>query len=321
MEKTSLRRNASMLVGVGLMATPLLATASPAFAAGCQTTDPAATEVLPGVCEVQFAESGTYSFTAPSGVAKMTAIIVGAGGGAMDANAVYGGGGGEVIYVASVDVSAPLAIEVGAGVDGSTPQAGSSSVNGDVARGGHTGTYDASGTVVEAGGYSGNGNAGWPDAGGAPGGGAGGAATSLAVAGPGVTASQVANDTDMWPALGGEPEYGPGGPLGSPVPGTPAGAGAPSEGDFGNDGLVILRWTSSSEDSGSALVNTGLTSWGVALGAMFAIGLFFVATGAFRAKNVLQFAGSRARLVQLMRVADARLKRVEGSQEDDQLKG
>jgi hypothetical protein len=319
MENTSRRSNTVALVGVGLMATPLIAAGSPAFAAGCQITDPAATEVLPGVCEVQFAEGGTYSFTAPSGVAKMTAIIVGAGGGAMNANAVYGGGGGEVIYVASVDVGAPLAIEVGVGVDGSTPQAGSSSVNSDVARGGHTGTYDASGTFVEAGGYSGNGNAGWADQGGAPGGGAGGVATSLAVAGPGVSASAIANDADMWPALGGEPEYGPGGPLGSPVPGTPAGAGAPSEGDFGNDGLVILRWTSSNGDSGAGLVNTGLTSWSIALGAIFALGLFFVATGAFRAKNDLQFAGSRARLVQLMRVADARLKRVEGSQEDDQI--
>lgn len=320
MEKTSLRRNTAALVGVGLMATPLLAVGSPAFAAGCQTTDPAATEVLPGVCEVQFAEGGTYSFTAPSGVAKMTAVLVGAGGGAVNVNALYAGGGGEVIYVSSVDVSAPLSIVVGAGVDESTPQAGSSSVNGDVARGGHSGTYDANGNPYEGGGASGNGNSGWVDQGGAPGGGAGGAGTSLAAPGPGITASEVANDSDMWPALGGEPAYGPGGPLGSPVPGTPAGAGAPSEGDFGNDGLVILRWTSSNADSGS-LANTGLTSWNIVLGAMFAIGLFFVATATLRAKNDLQFAGSRARLVQLMRAADARLKRAEEAQGDDQIKG
>lgn len=60
-----------------------------------------------------------------------------------------------------------------------------------------------------------------------------------------------------------------------------------------------------------SLPNTGLTTLGIVLGMMLA-GVFFVfASGSFRLKEELQFAGSRERLVGLLRVADARLRRAE----------
>jgi hypothetical protein len=324
MEKfSSFRRNSVAIAGVSLIAAPLAVMATPAFAVAdaCTAVNAGATEVLPGVCELQFVEAGDFTFTAPSGVAKLSAVIVGAGGGSLTTlYDAYAGGGGEVIFVQTVDVSAPVEIEVGLGSDGSTASGGSSSVNDKVAAGGFSGTYDGV-TNCTCGGYSGNGNAGWDDMLSAAGGGAGGAAPDQFSGGPGLTASEAADESSMWPAVSGEDSYGAGGNMVTPgaLTKTP-GSGADTSTPAGEDGLVILRWTSASGDSG-ALVNTGLTSWGVALGAMFAIGLFFVATGAFRAKNDLQFAGSRARLLQLMRVADARLKRAEEAHDDDQIKG
>ena len=306
----NLRRNAVALAGVGLVATPLISLASPALATdACGTTDPSATEVLSGVCEVQFAEAGQYSFTAPSGVAKLSAVIVGAGGGFVEASGGYAGGGGAVVYVASVDTSAPVAIEVGVGSDSSNYAGGQSSVNSDVAAGGHDGTHDGTASC-ECGGASGNGHLGWSDYGAAAGGGAGGNALDQFTGGSGLTASAVANDSAMWPATAGEPEYGAGGNMISlPSIAGVAGSGANSDALAGDDGLVIFRWTMGSNEP--ALVNTGLTTWSIVLGALLAGCLFFFASGSFRARNELKFAGSRQRLVELLRDADERLRRNE----------
>jgi hypothetical protein len=313
MEKLSThRRNASLMGGFGLMASPLVALGTPAFAstADCTAVDPSATEVSAGVCEIQFVDAGDFSIAAPSGVAKMSAVLVGGGGGHTSFYGEYAGGGGSVVYVASVNTSAPIEVTVGEGVDGAVDAGGASSVNSDEAAGGFSGNRDGT-TGCACGGYSGNGNAGWLGVGGA-GGGAGGSAIDIATGGLGRTASAVANDAEMWPALPGEPAYGPGGLFGVTVtPVETAGAGAPSDGSVGNDGLVILRWTY------AGLANTGLTTWNIALGAMFAAGLFFVAFGSLSARNKLRFAGSRERLVGLLKDANDRLSREDSSRRDD----
>jgi len=139
------------------------------------------------------------------------------------------------------------------------------------------------------------------------GGGAGGAAPDQYTGGPGVTASAVANDAEMWPAVAGEPEYGAGGDvIVLPSVAGVAGSGANTDAASGEDGLVVLRWTMTPN-----LANTGLTSWSIALGALFAGALFFVASGSFKARSELQFAGRRQRLVALLRDADERLGRTE----------
>ena len=299
----------SALAGVGLMSTPLIAVASPAFAADCGTTTPAATEVAAGICEVVFDSPGDYSFTAPSGIAKLTALVVGGGGGATYYNGTYGGGGGAVVYVADVSTAAPVDITVGAGVDSSSPQAESSSVGADVAEGGFSGTYVDLTNQYFGGGSSGNGNAGsafgFSDAG--AGGGAGGPA-AVEMGGIGVTASDAAGDAVLWPAVAGEPAYGKGGDYLAPIAiSDVAGEGAPSDGSFGNDGIVILRWAPIEP----ALVNTGLSMTNIWLGAMFAAGLMLVAFGSLSAKGQLRFAGRRDRLIGLLRETDAKLRRQE----------
>ncbi len=313
MEKLSThRRNVAAFAGLGLIATPLVALGNPAFAAtaDCTAVDPSATEVLPDICEIQYPETGEYTFTAPAGVTKLSAVIVGAGGARSTAEfGNYAGGGGAVVYVSQVDVSAPIDVVVGMGAQTSDAAGTASSVNDDVAAAGFTGTADPS----PGGGASGNGNAGgliYAEGGG----GGAGAAGSGSNGGIGLQASAVANDTAMWPAVDGEPYYGSGGDVQPMVAGYgEAGWGADGSGqrDFGMDGLVILRWTF------AGLANTGLTTWNIALGAMFAAGLFFVAFGSLSARNTLRFAGSRERLVGLLKDANDRLSREDSSRRDD----
>jgi hypothetical protein len=244
MEKNSiLRRNAAAIAGVGLIASPLIALANPALAAtaDCTAVDPSATEVLPDICEVQYLETGEYTFTAPAGVTKLSAVIVGGGGARETTSGNYAGGGGAVVYVSQVDASAPVDVVVGIGAQSSSDAAGSaSSVNDAVAAGGFTGT-----SADAHGGDSGNGNAGGSIYAEGGGGGAG-AAGSGSNGGIGLQASAVANDSAMWPAVDGEPYYGSGGNVTPMVPGYGvAGDGADGSGqrDYGMDGLVILRWT------------------------------------------------------------------------------
>lgn len=109
---------------VGLGAGGLLAAlggAAPAvaFTGTCPTTAPAATLVADNVCEVRFTAPGTSTFTVPSGVTKLSAVLVGAGGGAQSTNQgqfslEYAGGGGAVVYLDSVSGSS-VTVAVGAG--------------------------------------------------------------------------------------------------------------------------------------------------------------------------------------------------------------
>ncbi len=57
-----------------------------------------------------------WTLTVPAGVTKVSALLVGAGGnGASDGNREAAGGGGEVVYIDSVDASTPLQIRAGFG--------------------------------------------------------------------------------------------------------------------------------------------------------------------------------------------------------------
>ena len=316
------RRGVASVTGAGLIGAPFLLVGAPALAAdSCGTTDPAATQVSAGVCEVSFATAGDFTFSAPTGVTKLTALIVGAGGSSgADNTGAYGGGGGNVVFVGSVDVSAPVAVTVGLGADGNS-QGESSSVNSDLAEGGYSGMNTPTGPC-DCAGSSGNGNAGssyWNGTNETGAGGGAGGAAFLDAPGVGVSASDIADDTELWPALADEPIYGAGGNAminpGSLVGN--AGDGAIADGvSAGNDGLVVLRWAPIAT-SEPALVNTGLTTWSIALSALMAGALFFVASGTFRARSELQFAGSRQRLVSLLREADLRLRRTERTGSDE----
>jgi hypothetical protein len=219
---------------------------------------------LPGICELQFVEAGDFTFSAPTGVTKLAALVVGGGGATVyQDQGIYAGGGGAVVYVANVDISAPVDITVGIGAQSASDiQGGSSSVNADSAAGGFTGVPDPNNAGV--GGASGNGNEGSIyDIGGGimrgSGGGAGGAAGGYD-GGLGVLASEAANDAAMWPADPSEPYYGAGGAIQSMVPGYgEAGWGADGTGqrDYGMDGLVILRWTPGSASLPATGVNAG----------------------------------------------------------------
>jgi hypothetical protein len=245
MEKNSLRRGVAAAMGATLVASPLLALATPAFAAGCATTEPAATEVLPGVCEVQYFEYGDFTFDVPAGVTKLTAILVGAGGATDTTSGSYAGGGGAVVYVENVDISAPVDIYVGIGAQPGVARGEDTTVNSAVAAGGYSGN-----TTAPSGGASGNGNLGSFDGyTQGSGGGAGGNAVG-ATGGVGVTASSVANDPEIWPAVNDEIVYGAGG---SDTPSNPGygdygwGGDGSGQRDYGFDGTVILRWVTGSK--------------------------------------------------------------------------
>jgi hypothetical protein len=267
-------RTVGHVTGVSLMLAPVALVGTSAFAAGsCQTTTPTATLVAPGICEVAFTEAGDFSFTAPSGIAKLQAVVVGGGSGAWNAaNNLYGGGGGAVEFFDDVDVSAPIEIVVGAGGEYNSGVGEDSEINGDVVNGG-----DYSG-------ISGNGNVWATD----PvyvnfvaGGGAGGDAPSEALGGPGLKASEIAAGSDLFPASASEPEFGAGGDsitaYNTTIASTPdvPGHGGNAMGadtlssppnvymsaDDGRDGAVFLRWS-------TGLAATGFDADELALGAV-----------------------------------------------------
>jgi hypothetical protein len=267
-------RTVGHVTGVSLMLAPVALVGNSAFAAGsCQTTIPAATLVSAGICEVSFTEAGDFTFTAPSGIAKLQAVVVGGGSAAWSAaNNLYGGGGGDVEFFDDVDVSTPIEIVVGAGGEYDSGVGEDSEINGDVVNGG-----DYSG-------ISGNGNDWATD----PvyvnfvaGGGAGGDAPSEALGGPGLKASEVAAGSDLFPASANELEFGAGGDsitayntTISSAPDVPGHGGnatvadtlsiAPDTiltGDDGRDGAVYLRWS-------PGLAATGVDADELALGAV-----------------------------------------------------
>jgi hypothetical protein len=160
--------------GAGLLSTAL---AAPAAAADtCTPIDgaPAATVVVTGVCQVVVTDSGSY--TIPASIAKVSAVVLGAGGGADvggNGSSTYaaGGGGGQLVYIDSVATGAPLTVAIGAGGTGSTAGAGGAGGNttfdGATALGGGGGTAASNPTTSTSyaiGGASGNGNVAVPGA-------------------------------------------------------------------------------------------------------------------------------------------------------------
>ncbi len=104
------------VLGIGAGGLVLGGAAAPAsaFTGTCPTTVPAATLVADGVCEVRMTASG--SFTPPAGIAKLSAVLVGAGGGAAyTTDGFYAGDGGSVTYIDSVSLAGPIPVVVGVG--------------------------------------------------------------------------------------------------------------------------------------------------------------------------------------------------------------
>ncbi len=105
------------LVGAGSVGLAV-GTAAPAeaFAGTCPATTPAAVLVADGVCEVRITTVGASTFNPPSGITKLAAVLVGAGGGGWSEDTeAYAGNGGAVVYVDSVPLTGPISVNVGAG--------------------------------------------------------------------------------------------------------------------------------------------------------------------------------------------------------------
>lgn len=117
-------RTGAVTVGVlALSGAGTLAAALPAYAAPtCPATTPAAV-LLPGtsICEIRIVAD--TSVTIPSSVAKVGAVLVGAGGGGYDAGPGvfgYAGDGGRMTYISFAGDGVPRPVVVGsAGVGGS----------------------------------------------------------------------------------------------------------------------------------------------------------------------------------------------------------
>lgn len=108
------------LAGAGVVGLAVGGAAAPAqaFTGSCAITVPAAVLVADGVCEVRFSATGAFSFTPPSGITKLAAVLVGGGGGAgLDTtdSASYAGNGGKVVYIDSLPLGGPVTGVVGAG--------------------------------------------------------------------------------------------------------------------------------------------------------------------------------------------------------------
>ena len=285
-----LTRNIALASGAGLAVVPLALAATPSFAAAdCGE----GTEVTAGICEKAYTTAGDYTFTAPSSVAKMSAVLVGGGqGGGVQLFGggeflAYGGGGGGVLFVDSVSPSAPVVISVGAGGAADFSGGGDTTVGPHVAGGGGTGdAIPSSGSPQE--------NAGFlvepdPPAGLFSGGGAGGTPTDCS-AGAGLTASSVASGSSLFPALLGEPMFGEGGSCSGVTLVSEAGAGKGGDvytelsplpvADPGADGAVILRWTPGLPDTG-----VSIQPWLIGASVAGVLGGALLASGALRARR------------------------------------
>ncbi len=294
--RTAVRASA-IGAGAGLLVAPFALTAPAANAAvDCGTTTPTATVINGTICEVRFDTAGSYSFTAPSGVSKLAAVVIGAGGGALgNSYEAYGAASGVAVYVDSVDTSANIDVIVGAhGIGGETPTDGeASSVNLDAALGGGAGFS----------GYGGGSNADFTGAaywdssvdGWSYGAGAGaGADGSVCVAGAGVTLDDIATDSTLFPGDDTQ-AYATGGSCSDTSVVTTAQI-AGNGGSIGNDivpadgvdGLVVLRWaaTVTPDPAPSPLPSTGQP---------FPSGLAFVGASAVLAGGMAFAAGLIAR--------------------------
>ena len=116
-------RRATSIAGIGTIGVALVGSAMPAFAApvaGCGEA-PAGGELtrIGDVCELDFSAAGSYSWTVPSGLSGLFAVVAGAGGGALadGVNEGYAGAGGNVEYVdlSSQPAGSTATVIVGAG--------------------------------------------------------------------------------------------------------------------------------------------------------------------------------------------------------------
>ncbi|MEO0049345.1 MAG: hypothetical protein RL556_677 [Actinomycetota bacterium] len=295
---SSFIRSASLLSGASLVLAPLALLAQPALAtATCPVTVPASTLVAPGICEVTFTEGGDYTFDVPAGIEKVSAVLVGAGSGSTFNNYnAYGGGGGDVVYVDDVPLSATLNIHVGFGGaagDGQDSQMGEQTLLDQLsANGGYGAGFGGPG-------WSGNENVGYDNGQYGSGGGADGVATGLAIPGVGVRASGIAQ-SDAFPPVSGELVYGAGGagynvtdgdPGATPqIPGNGGNSRSDSSGDDGVDGAVILHLPlvngAASESTAKSLASTGSNGFGAGFGiASVVAGLALIATSRRRRTN------------------------------------
>jgi hypothetical protein len=285
MKNGRLTRNVALVSGAGLAAVPMAFVATPSLAAAdCGE----GTEVAAGICEKAFTTAGDYTFAVPASVAKMSAVLVGGGqSGAVQGFGpgefwLYAGSGGGVLFVDSVDLSAPIALTVGAaGPLNWSSSAGDTIVGSNVAGG--AGVYES---VPQSGlpqAFPAFGAVDGPLLYVISGAGAGGTPSSCA-GGPGVTASSVAAGSSLFPAVAGEPELGQGGNCSGVTLTSEAGPGRGGdvydelpnyEGSAGSDGAVIFRWTPGLPDTGMNVqpwvIGAGVAD--VAGGALFSSGV------------------------------------------------
>ena len=278
--------------GVGLLTT---AFAAPATAADTCTPigdAPTPTLVATDVCQVIITDSGSY--TMPASIAKVSAVVIGAGGGGdFEGNGpstyAAGGGGGQLVYVDSVGTGTPTIATIGAGGTAATAGAGgaggSTTFDGATALGGGGGASvgdPTTGIAAALGGASGSGNAAVPGAnGGTVGGsslsGGGGARTASpdnsGAAGAGWSLSAFvaaqSGDATLFPsAADGAASYGDGGAasaVGGVATGTDfgdGGVGQPPAGSAGVAGAVILRYAATSAAPPSSTTNPAPPSSG-----------------------------------------------------------
>lgn len=122
-------------IGAGAVGLTMISAASPAMAApDCGAVPAGATlTILPGnTCQLDFAAAGSYSWTLPTGVAGLQALLVGGGSGALgDTDFGYAGDGGLVLYVdysaATAGTSATIVVGAGGTSDEDTPTDGADS--------------------------------------------------------------------------------------------------------------------------------------------------------------------------------------------------
>jgi hypothetical protein len=104
-----------------------------------------------GDCVLTFTRAGTTTWTVPSGVTSVRALVVGAGGGG-SADVGGGGGGGQFVDASSTATSGTVTITVGAGGTAGYNRVGNATGSG---RMGFTSSFVAGGTTVSARGGSG----------------------------------------------------------------------------------------------------------------------------------------------------------------------
>ncbi|MBB5632388.1 hypothetical protein BKA04_000611 [Cryobacterium mesophilum] len=279
MVSSTFTRNTAAVGAVGLCGASLFG-ASAAVAAPVPCAYPGSTQVVTGVCQVVVTADGVLTF--PSTLNKVTAILVGAGGGGYigaEGDGAYGGGGGEVIYVDSVALDTAITVDIGSGgtigLDGVEAGNGGDTLFGAATAHGGLGSVIDQGSHV--GGVSGNGHTGILG-----GGGAAGDAPDSDTPGPGYLLSGVPGvDAALFPSAA-DPavQYGRGGESdSSDAPGnaaavpTNSGAGGSAYWQFGEvstgeanpgaDGVVIVRYAAASlaatgADSTGALIVGGL---------------------------------------------------------------